>query len=590
MTEHTESAVGASTNGNSSADDGDYLDAVCGMDEVAITSEATDGPISRQSSIGITVPRKKSGLFGSSSNMVNSIVGAGIIGIPYAFKNSGLVAGVFLLALVAWLTDKSLRIIVDIAAFHPKLKGKVYTYEDLASFAFGRVGWGFILFNMFGLAYGAMVAYLLIIKDTVPLILGIPDEGFKHEIVMTITSLVVILPLSLQRDMASLAWTSLLSVTADVILVFFVAAVAPVNETVHEAGGFGEVLKEDWINGTLFIGLGILSTAMACQHSAFIVSGSLFHRTQGRWACVTCASISTSTFLCAVLGITGYLGYLEATEGDILNNFPEDSAQANGARGLLAITMFFTYPMEAFVARHVIMKLMFNGQMDDDKATGNYSGFAGYFRKKRFKWTFVLYVTTLIPALIVDDLGPVLSITGSLGGSCVAYIAPGLIYLGINGTEFLQWTSSLLKNHRNKGSSRATSAGDIELPVVGDAAAVMPESTDSSEPDLTGSKPWWWFVCGFPIWVGIASTGESTMRERLEQYDNDFQGIPSPSEGQASNIEGTIEEEMDKDVFTPVKKDYIMSMFFVVFGAVAAVAGLVSNIYVQVNDVFFTTT
>ena len=59
--------------------------------------------------------------------------------------------------------DKSLRMIVELALWHPLLKNhNVKTYEDLASYPFGKVGSGFILLNMFVLAYGAMVAYLLI--------------------------------------------------------------------------------------------------------------------------------------------------------------------------------------------------------------------------------------------------------------------------------------------------------------------------------------------------------------------------------------------------------------------------------------------
>lgn len=70
----------------------------------------------------ISMPETKSGLVGASSNLVNSIVGAGIIGIPYAMRQSGIVVGLMLLVLVAYLTDKSLRIIVELACFHPKLK------------------------------------------------------------------------------------------------------------------------------------------------------------------------------------------------------------------------------------------------------------------------------------------------------------------------------------------------------------------------------------------------------------------------------------------------------------------------------------
>ena len=74
-----------------------------------------------RTTIKLSLPKKKSSILGASSNLVNSIVGAGIIGIPYAMRMSGLWAGIFLLILVSALTDKSLRILIEQASFHPKL-------------------------------------------------------------------------------------------------------------------------------------------------------------------------------------------------------------------------------------------------------------------------------------------------------------------------------------------------------------------------------------------------------------------------------------------------------------------------------------
>ena len=93
------------------------------------------------------------------------------------------------------------------------------------------------------------------------------------------------------------------------------------GETIADNGGIVNVLEMDGVNPTLFIGLGILSTAMCCQHSAFIVSGSLENRTLKRWAQVTGFSITISAILCMILGVTGYLGFLDETQGDVLNNF-----------------------------------------------------------------------------------------------------------------------------------------------------------------------------------------------------------------------------------------------------------------------------
>ena len=69
------------------------------MKDVQIEDSPDSGCTAR-----LSKPMKKSGISGASANMLNSIVGAGIIGIPYALKQSGLVAGLLLLVLVAFLT------------------------------------------------------------------------------------------------------------------------------------------------------------------------------------------------------------------------------------------------------------------------------------------------------------------------------------------------------------------------------------------------------------------------------------------------------------------------------------------------------
>mmetsp|Transcript_29326 Transcript_29326/g.35723 ORF Transcript_29326/g.35723 Transcript_29326/m.35723 type:complete len:612 (-) Transcript_29326:64-1899(-) len=551
-------------------------------------------PYSHQESVPPFSPQKTSGLFGASSNLVNSIVGAGIIGIPYALRQSGLIAGVILLAMVSYFTDKSLRIIVEAAKFHPQLRHlNVTTFEDLMFYPFGRAGTMFILFNMFVMAYGAMVAYLLIIKDTVPTIIGLGDAmegGIEREVVLIVTSLLVMVPLSMQRDMASLAFTSLLSVSADAVLVGFVMFYSPVKETVEANGGIWEVLKADSVNPTIFIGLGILSTAMACQHSAFIVNGSLHNNTRIRWAIVTGTSLSISCFLCMILGVSGYLGFLDETQGDVLNNFQPGSVAANTARALLAITMFFTYPMESFVGRHVLVALIHGGDMDGDNV--EHSGCLDRcMLNRRERMTLGLYVLALLPALIFDDLGPVLSITGSLGGSCISYIAPGMVYLGVNGDAFLSYAYDKLQ-------AKSVTDTTIELPVAGSGGQMMQASSrptrdnnlelpvEGSQVDIFTSpandtyKPLWWYLFGYPLWCSIALCGSNGMKMRL----GDSETQANFTQIQASGAEGNAADEQG-DIVYPKGSDFFLAIFFIVFGFIAAVLGLASNIYVQLQNV-----
>jgi Transmembrane amino acid transporter protein len=140
-----------------------------------------------------TTTANTTGLVGTSANLVNTIVGAGIIGIPFAVEQSGLVVGLFLLLLVSWMTAKSLRMIVELARNHPILAGKgISTFEDLMKIPFGEAGKTFMLVSMFVFAYGAMVAYLIIIKDSVPTMIGYGDTVGQRNLVMLLTSLVFI--------------------------------------------------------------------------------------------------------------------------------------------------------------------------------------------------------------------------------------------------------------------------------------------------------------------------------------------------------------------------------------------------------------
>jgi solute carrier family 38 (sodium-coupled neutral amino acid transporter), member 11 len=214
---------------------------------------------------------------------------------------------------------------VETASFHPQLKMvKVKSYEDLMFMPFGNAGSLFILVNKFVFAFGCMVAYLLIIKDTVPLlVLGIIDADadddqqqyyWQSQLVLVVTSFLIMLPLSLTRDMASLAYMSLLSIAADVLLIVFIILYAPVTETVNAAGGMGQVIQENAVNIHVFIGLGIISQAMTCHPQAMMINESLHEKTSHNWILVTRIALSISCLLCIVMGVMGFLGFLDETQ------------------------------------------------------------------------------------------------------------------------------------------------------------------------------------------------------------------------------------------------------------------------------------
>ena len=117
------------------------------------------------------------------------------MGIPFAIKETGLVAGILLIILCAILTEKSLRVLIDTAKHVD-----VPSYETLFESTYGSFGFYFISVNMLIMAYGGCLSYLTIIKDTLPILLGVQqgDLGMERSI-LVVSTMAIILPISMQR-------------------------------------------------------------------------------------------------------------------------------------------------------------------------------------------------------------------------------------------------------------------------------------------------------------------------------------------------------------------------------------------------------
>jgi len=471
----------------------------------------------------------KSTIVGCSSNLVNAIVGAGIVGIPYAIQESGLIPGIFLVLFSALVTEKSLRLLIETAKH-----SNTPSYETLAEACYGKFGFLFISLNMFIMAYGALLSYLMIIKDTFSTILGISKDDYESQrYILLIISFCVVLPISCQRDMADLAKTSKMNVVLDTIIVCIVVYLAQLTptkilrtigyyqnnednnhyyenndyENIENTSTNTNTTNDNDINifeipyRTIFIGLGVLSFAFVCQHSSFIIAGSLQQPTKERWSKVTRLGVGSASSLALLMGICGYLGFAntingdgeregDAISGNILNSLPTDSIFANIARGLLGITMLFVYPLESFVARHVCVVLFFHGRQaheGDDSSVLNR-------RDRRITVTILIYLLAVIPAALCTDLGNVLAITGSIGGSSLSYIGPGIIYIGIHGGRFLELSEQYFGTTATSNSNNSSASTHIILLLW---------------------KKFLWCLWGMPLWIKLATIGKHQLTEHV---------------------------------------------------------------------------
>lgn len=184
--------------------------------------------------------------------------------------------------------------------------------------------------------------------------------------------------------------------------------------------------------------------------------------TERRWRKTSAISISLATALCCLLCIPGYMMFRGITAGNLLNNFGADDQVANVTRLVyvshfqcsacllvlmvvsrrFSLTMVLTYPMEMFVARHTMNALLFNGAITD---------------KRHYAISLVLWGSSVLIALVVEDLGFVLELTGGVSGTYIGYIMPGMLYLRLADYRLAFW--------KNKGRVWET-ARDMAAPVA----------------------------------------------------------------------------------------------------------------------------
>jgi sodium-coupled neutral amino acid transporter 11 len=151
--------------------------------------------------------RPKSGMRSAFMNMANSIIGAGIIGQPYAFRQAGLTMGVILLVGLTITVDWTIRLIV----VNSKLSG-ADSFQATMQHCFGKSGLIAISVAQWAFAFGGMIAFCIIVGDTIPhvleaLIPGLRDVPFlwlltDRRAVIVLFVLGVSWPLSLYRDIA----------------------------------------------------------------------------------------------------------------------------------------------------------------------------------------------------------------------------------------------------------------------------------------------------------------------------------------------------------------------------------------------------
>ncbi|KAG8061503.1 hypothetical protein GUJ93_ZPchr0003g16893 [Zizania palustris] len=264
-------------------------------------------------------------------NIVVSIVGTGVLGLPYAFRTAGWLAGALGVAGAGAATFYCMLLLLE---SRDKLREQEveeqhdgnYTYGDLGEKCFGRIGRYFTEVTIILSQTGGSVAYLVFIGQNVCSVF--PNGGEGGPVSPAAVVLAVLLPaeaaLTFIRSLSSLAPCSIL---ADACTVLAVATVVKEDLQLLAARG------RPFDGRSAFAGL--WGVPFACGVALFCFEGfcltlaleaSMSDRK--RFRPVLLQAIAGVTAVYVSFGVCGYLAYGDAIRDIVTLNLPNNWSTA----------------------------------------------------------------------------------------------------------------------------------------------------------------------------------------------------------------------------------------------------------------------
>eukprot|EP00039_Didymoeca_costata_P033131 m.40800 g.40800 ORF g.40800 m.40800 type:complete len:486 (-) comp9712_c0_seq2:64-1521(-) len=356
----------------------------------------------------------------STFNLTNSVIGAGVLALPFAFDKAGMIIAGSLLFFVYLLVMYSCWMLLECRKFV-----EVKSFRGVANAAYGTKGILLVQCAVIMSTFFTMASYLVIIGDMVSPAIGQWMGGtnedrcsvFADRRFAITCSLVIVGPLAMVQNIDSLKYTSYAAICAVLYLVIIVV--------VRSGQGLEEALKNEtprfaeW-SALVFRALPIVTLAYTCQFNIFPIVSSLKRPTRARMQTVIVTSLTTCFLVYCLVGFFGYLTFFSRVRGNLLLNYDPSDGYIMVGRMAVAIVILFSYPVLAFPCLNAIDELMF----DPHKWKFSYC-------RRGILMSFTLGIQYVI-AMTVADISVPLGIAGSTGSTLICFILPSLFFFKLS--------------------------------------------------------------------------------------------------------------------------------------------------------------
>lgn len=409
-----------------------------------------------------------SSVFTTTMNLAKNIVGSGVLALAagvggFSSSPAALLPALAFLVLLCSLSGYSFSLIARVGD-----AVGADTYKDVWAKVMGKRSSFLPAFTVVFKCFAGALAYSIIIGESfasIGKLVGAPAMLCSPNKIICLVSLFVFLPLSLLRDLSSLAVGSILGTAGTVYTALFMALRA-VDGSYKAGGAYHGLIEpalqpkvaalakgQPLLNMNVVVLVSMLATTFLAHYNAPKFFKELAPPKGGgskmpsfNAACL--GGFGLSALLCGAIMSAGFLTFGSAAQGFILNNYATKDSLAFLARLGIAGSIIFSYPLIFVGLREGILNLF---------------GLDKYAERDDVHFASTVALLGLVSALslVIKDLGFVVAFGGAVLGSALVYVFPSLMFL---------------KNQRDRkapptAASKAEFALNVVITLLGTALA-----------------------------------------------------------------------------------------------------------------------
>ena len=342
--------------------------------------------------------------------LLKSFVGTGVLFLPKAYLNGGILFSSLVLIFVSVLSYWCFLLLIQ-----SRMAVGVSSFGDIGGALYGDRMRQVILFSIVLSQIGFAAAYIVFTSENLQaLILAVTNQKtFINIESLIFLQLLIFLPLSMIRNIAKLSGTALIAdffILLGLLYLYYWGGLTIATHGIADVKLFN---PKDW---TLFIGTAIFTF----EGIGLIIPIQESMKKPSQFGPVLAGVMIAITIVFVSMGALCYAAYGSNVKTVVILNLPQDSKFVNGVQLLYSLAILLSTPLQLFPAIRILENGIF-------VHSGKHNPTIKW-QKNAFRF-FLVFFTAFVAWGGADDLDKFVALIGSFACIPLVYVYPPLLHL-----------------------------------------------------------------------------------------------------------------------------------------------------------------